>query len=282
MAGIRREVPPTSVGILFEAAHLFNDKNSKKNSTEENTNPPIATEITTKRKENPGKEIQVKNKITKPVKGRKTGQTNYSDSEMDFFLNLLKEKLPIGADDWSMFVHDYLIEGKNMGYTREVMPLKRKFEALYKTTKPTGNPKMAPFVARAKQIKELMNQKEVIGYASLNDEVIEEETTNDKEKPFTPIIKGTSLYKDYSSMSTSDGRPKRKKQQPKEDDNSVFNDAITSLVGVAENIAKMGQPSDTNERIDNIEGKLEKMVDVVQKINDNMDEMKELIAKKLT
>ena len=82
---------------------------------------------------------------------------SFAKTELDYLLDVLEEILPIGPMEWEIVEtkHNAIFEEKQR--TKET--LKRKFQNLYLTRIPTGDPTCPPHVCKAKLIYELKKQK---------------------------------------------------------------------------------------------------------------------------
>lgn len=96
--------------------------------------------------------------VTQHVARRGDG---FTDRELDGLLSLLKEKLPLGRDEWEIVAHMH--NEVFPGHGRVADSLKRKFSKLYRTRVPTGNPHIPAPVKRAKRIREEMIERADMG-----------------------------------------------------------------------------------------------------------------------
>lgn len=91
---------------------------------------------------------------TMPPKGR--GAT-FTALELSSFLDLLEERLPISLDEWDMVTALHLATFPEPNRNKDT--LKRKFQMLYSTKMPTGDPNIPPNVLRAKRINNEIKEK---------------------------------------------------------------------------------------------------------------------------
>ncbi len=76
---------------------------------------------------------------------------SYSTEEVDSFLDLLEEYLPISATAWERVAEVHLARYPDL--KRSVNSLKRKFNELHNKKIPTGDPLCPPAVCRAKHLR---------------------------------------------------------------------------------------------------------------------------------
>ncbi len=77
--------------------------------------------------------------------------------EIDSLLDLLEEHLPIASIEWERIENLHKCNFPTEDRTRE--SLKRKFQDLYRSKIPTGNPSMPNNIRRAKRIHQLIEQR---------------------------------------------------------------------------------------------------------------------------
>ena len=73
----------------------------------------------------------------------------YSQMEIDTLLDLVEEHLPISNIEWERIEHLHKCNFPGENRTKE--SLKRKFQDLYRTKIPTGDPHIPPHIKRAKK-----------------------------------------------------------------------------------------------------------------------------------
>ncbi len=76
---------------------------------------------------------------------------SYSTEEVDSFLDLLEENLPISLTAWERVAEVHLTLYPDL--KRSVDSLKRKFKELHNNKIPTGDPLCPPAVCRAKRLR---------------------------------------------------------------------------------------------------------------------------------
>ena len=76
---------------------------------------------------------------------------------MDSLLNLLEQHLPISGTEWDRVEAAHKVKFPLEDRSRD--SLKRKFQDLYRTKIPTGDPFIPPEVRRAKMIHQLMEER---------------------------------------------------------------------------------------------------------------------------
>ena len=77
--------------------------------------------------------------------------SSYTQVELDSFLDLMEEILPLSSQEWERVETLHRVNFPNEDHTRE--SLKRKFQELYRTKIPTGDPNIPPHIKRAKEIQ---------------------------------------------------------------------------------------------------------------------------------
>jgi hypothetical protein len=77
--------------------------------------------------------------------------TNYSSEELNNFLDLVDEILPISATQWDRAAEQHLLRYPDKG--QSVDSLKHKFKELHLKRIPTGDPNCPPAVRRAKRLR---------------------------------------------------------------------------------------------------------------------------------
>jgi len=74
---------------------------------------------------------------------------NFSDNELEYFLNLVDAKKPVDSHKWQEIANQHETKWKNQ---RSLVSLKRKINTLCNRKPPTGNPQMCGRIARTKEI----------------------------------------------------------------------------------------------------------------------------------
>ena len=191
--------PPTKEGIVWHAANSL-------------VNKPAA---------------RVDMDIGKPTmkrKGRTKGCKGWREDEYDKLLDVVEKIVPTGSKQWELVAESHY---KNGFSGRSGESLKKRFEQLCFTTKPTGSAFIPRIIARAKDIKEAICREEVIGYSMAND--------SDESSPPSSLasVQGTKLVDDKGNFR----RPVTKKRQ-----SSDVSAALTELAcdqkATVENFAK--------------------------------------------
>ncbi len=90
-----------------------------------------------------------------PVKS--TQGVGYSQMEIDSLLDLLEEHLPIASMEWERIENLHKCNFPTEDRRREF--LKQKFQDLYRSKIPTGDPSMPNDIRRAKRIHQLMEER---------------------------------------------------------------------------------------------------------------------------
>ena len=77
------------------------------------------------------------------------GCLSYSNSQVESWLDLMEQYLPIGTQEWEYIANEY--SSAHPRPLHDVASLRRKFNTLAKKKTPTGNPSCPPIVHRAKK-----------------------------------------------------------------------------------------------------------------------------------
>lgn len=88
---------------------------------------------------------------------------------MRLLLDVVKDILPRGGNEWTLFVNQYNSKRQTWMAERDDDQIKNKYKALKNVKKPTGDPKIPPLVLRAKKIQYDIEAK--ICVATLDDGV---------------------------------------------------------------------------------------------------------------
>lgn len=137
--------PPTKEGVAWHAAHSLLPKQQAGVSDTSNM-PPTGSSNTKKG-------------------GRTKGSKGWKDQEYDKFLDAVDEIVPTGMKKWELVAAQHYLNG----YNRSADNLKRKFDQLWSTVKPTGSAVIPRIIERAKTLKDKICREEVIGRSKAND-----------------------------------------------------------------------------------------------------------------
>jgi len=74
-----------------------------------------------------------------------------TDYEVNNFLDIMGDVMPIGLLEWALFVDRHKVLSGNK--KRDMQSLQRKFNALAGTTPPTGDAVIPPLVQKAKDVQ---------------------------------------------------------------------------------------------------------------------------------
>ncbi|KAI7946386.1 hypothetical protein MJO29_010913 [Puccinia striiformis f. sp. tritici] len=114
--------------------------------------------------------------------GRQPGSNGYSDEDCMALVEIVKEILPLGSNEWEQVHELYSEYARANGRTaRDADPLKTKFKALFNSKKPTGNPNCPVHIREAKRANVMINER-ARSLAVVDNEFEEEESddeTND-------------------------------------------------------------------------------------------------------
>ena len=81
----------------------------------------------------------------------------FSLAEIDSLLDVIKEIISIGPNEWDRVTEQHCSYYPGLGHTYD--SLRRKFLLLYSHKKPTGDPSCPAYVRRAKQLWERIKQE---------------------------------------------------------------------------------------------------------------------------
>ena len=197
--------PPTKEGVAWHAANSLLPVQPPGEHGQKADYKDLQNEEgkkSTKRKSNP----------KKGNKGHAKGSKGWKDDEYDALLDAIEEIVPTGSMKWELVAEAHY---KN-GYSRTADSLKRRFDQLWNTAKPTGSTFIPRIVARAKEIKENICREEVIGYSSVND------SNESDSSPSSTGLEGTKLTDENGNFR----RPVTKKRR-----STDLTAAITDLAG---------------------------------------------------
>ncbi|KAG1732841.1 hypothetical protein EDD22DRAFT_762156, partial [Suillus occidentalis] len=125
-------------------------------------------------------------------RGRPSGSNNYSVTDIQVLLDLVKDERPLGQKGWQAIHLKYSEWArKHERPPRKVMSLETKFKQLVKTTKPTGNGVCPPDVTRAHEIDALINER--AGTRDLNDSDFDADNSHDDLRNVSPPIEHTAV-----------------------------------------------------------------------------------------
>ena len=92
---------------------------------------------------------------------RSNGTQNYSLEELMDMLGVLEEILPIGNEEWEAVRQQHFERWPVPG--RDAAAIRRKWVNLHRKKVPTGDPNIAPEVAKAKEVKYIIGARASIG-----------------------------------------------------------------------------------------------------------------------
>lgn len=82
----------------------------------------------------------------------------FTRQEIQILLDILEEIIPVGGDEWATVERRYN-ESLPTDRERTIESLRRKYQSLYLSKKPTGDPHCPPEVIRSKRILDLQRRK---------------------------------------------------------------------------------------------------------------------------
>ncbi|KAL5492549.1 hypothetical protein ACEPAI_3996 [Sanghuangporus weigelae] len=193
-------LPAASPAPLAQACSTYRDSHivpSKDNALQKRTEsdieevaPPKAKEPVTKRqKKNPEKTVKG---------GRPNGSRNFSEKECERLVDIWHSHLPAGQNEVSDCAEMYNVWAQENGYVmRSAKAIKKKFQDIARTTKPTGDPHMPKYVRKAKEVESEIRKRTKTSSVSDSDYVGEEtalsndEDDEDDEKPVPRKVEWT-------------------------------------------------------------------------------------------
>lgn len=123
---------------------------------------------------------------------------------MDYFLNVLVEKLPLCKTEWDEVLKEH--EKRLAQHGRTVDSLRRKFALLHRKKIPTGDPLMSDDVRRAKHLLYKMSERADLG---VDEEATAEEFFPDDTVPtIDSILSDPDVLDDGGSASTPSVTPR--------------------------------------------------------------------------
>jgi len=96
----------------------------------------------------------------------------FTESEINSFLDVIGEIVPVGPIEWGMVVDRHRVAFPNRN--RDMISLRRKFNAIANMTPPTGDPEVPAYIQKAKDIQRAIEVKMDSGPVTMNDVGIEE------------------------------------------------------------------------------------------------------------
>ena len=124
----------------------------------------------------------------------------FSEAELDFLLETIEQHLPIGGMEWDQVESQHQAAFPHQERTKE--SLKRKFQTLYRSRMPTGDPNCPATVRRAKHIR-----KAILDKADLSDgEDKEDAFSHFDEEPQSDEdnINNNNNHDDQSNLNNND------------------------------------------------------------------------------
>ena len=103
-----------------------------------------------------------------PPAGARNRGTKYHKDEIEALLDLMEDNLPIGPQEWDDVTEAHA--DRFLLKNRDSQSLRRKFNELVNSKKPTGDPNCPPHIRRAKMIQRQIITKSDSGGGSLNDD----------------------------------------------------------------------------------------------------------------
>lgn len=85
--------------------------------------------------------------------GRQAGRVNYSNDELRTLMDHVERYLPVSGAEWELVARDHLAYYPPPVFGREWEHLKTKFNKMWKTRIPTGDPRCPDFIRRAKHAR---------------------------------------------------------------------------------------------------------------------------------
>ena len=182
-------------------------------STTSHPNPPNDTVVTPNKKD-----------LLPSQKSNRTGNKNWSTTEINLLLDATEYILPCGKEMWEKCALECLLDLPS--WCRPGVSCKSKFEKMAFCAKPTGQTEIPLHIKRAKNIKDKISQKEVIGCVQANESI--SCMTDDDEETTTQHLKLASLlHPDEKSVR----RPKTNAQKSKDLSEAIAQVGRDNLAG---------------------------------------------------
>jgi hypothetical protein len=128
----------------------------------------------------------------RPPAGSRNRGSKYHMDEIESFLDLLEDNLPIGPQEWEDVteVHNNKFVNKN----RDSQSLCRKFNEFVNSKKPTGDPTCPGHIRRAKRIHVMIIDKSDSGGNVLNNDELGFDDNNEDGDEDTPLVPPQNLF----------------------------------------------------------------------------------------
>ena len=96
-----------------------------------------------------------------PPAGARNRGTKYHKDEIEAFLDLMEDNLPIGPQEWDDVTEAHA--DRFLLKNRDSQSLRRKFNELVNSKKPTGDPNCPPHIRRAKRSNDKSSRSQIPG-----------------------------------------------------------------------------------------------------------------------
>lgn len=138
----------------------------------------------------------------------------YSIQETNDLLEITRELLPIGQEEWEAVCTQHLEKWPDSG--RDLVSLRRKFNQLAQKNMPTGDPRCPDSVREAKRINFLIKQKADLETFSAEDEDEDEENEDDKNgsEEGNVVIQNTDGIPEEVSVQEANPEPRSSDVSP--------------------------------------------------------------------
>jgi hypothetical protein len=151
--------------------------------------------------------------------------SQYSSNEIQGILRAIEAILPVHGEEWEEVAQIHAQHFPTMQRTSD--SIKRKFQALYRSKKPTGDPFCPPEVRKAKQLRHDIVTKSEISSAEGNDDDRDGSFVDDPDDVIAPILNSED---EEEPQHRDIARNEPTNRTPRQDQPVNLPDTISSIV----------------------------------------------------
>lgn len=151
--------------------------------------------------------------------------SQYSSNEIQGILRVIEAILPVHGEEWEEVAQIHAQHFPTMQRTSD--SIKRKFQALYRSKKPTGDPFCPPEVRKAKQLRHDIVTKSEISSAEGNDDDRNGSFEDDPDDATAPILNSED---EEEPQHRDIARNEPTNRTPRQDQPVNLPDTISSIV----------------------------------------------------